>query len=84
MSARPLQGDMGAFLRLYAFLSQIFRLREYRHREAGIFYKRLLPLLDSAASAGHRPVKRWSLTHHHCKRSRRAMVLQGETPTLDR
>ena len=38
--------DMGAFLRLYTFLSQIFDYGNTAMEKRSIFYKRLLPLLE--------------------------------------
>ena len=40
------KGDMGAFVRLYTFLSQIFDYRNTAIEKRAIFYKRLLPLLE--------------------------------------
>ena len=40
------KGDMGAYLRLYTFLSQIFNYGNTAIEKRAIFYKRLLPLLE--------------------------------------
>ena len=40
------KGDMGAFLRLYTFLSQVFDYGNTDIEKRAIFYKRLLPLLE--------------------------------------
>jgi len=37
---------MGAFIRLYTFLSQIFEYGNTAIEKRAIFYKRLLPLLE--------------------------------------
>jgi type I restriction enzyme R subunit len=38
--------DLGTFLRVYAFLSQVFDYGNTAIEKRAIFYKRLLPLLD--------------------------------------
>ena len=40
------KSDMGAFIRLYTFLSQIFDYGNTALEKRAIFYKRLLPLLE--------------------------------------
>ena len=40
------KNDMGAFLRLYTFLSQIFDYGNTAIEKRAIFFKRLLPLLE--------------------------------------
>ena len=42
------KSDMGAYIRLYTFLSQIFDYGNTAIEKRAIFYKRLLPLLDGA------------------------------------
>lgn len=57
------KGDMGAFNRLYAFLSQIFDYGNTDIEKRFIFYKRLIPLLEFGRERSRRPVK-VVLTHH--------------------
>jgi type I restriction enzyme R subunit len=40
------KGDLGAYLRLYTFLSQIFDYGNTGIEKRALFYKRLLPLLE--------------------------------------
>ncbi len=76
--------DMGAFLRLYTFLSQIFDYGNTAIEKRAIFYKRLLPLLEFGREREGIDLSKVVLTHHHLKNlGRRAMPLaEGEAPTL--
>ncbi|MDF9828601.1 type I restriction enzyme R subunit [Ereboglobus sp. PH5-10] len=79
------RGDLGAYIRLYAFLSQIFNYENTGIEKRAIFYKRLLPLLKFERERDGLDLSSVVLTHHHLKNTgRRAMPLSnGETPTLD-
>jgi type I restriction enzyme R subunit len=78
------KSDMGAFLRLYTFLSQIFDYGNTAIEKRAIFYKRLLPLLEFGREREGIDLSKVVLTHHHLKNlGKRAMPLsEGETPKL--
>ena len=77
--------DMGAFIRLYMFLSQIFDYGNTAIEKRAIFYRRLLPLLEFCREREGIDLSKVVLTHHHLRNlGKYAMPLgQGETPKLD-
>ena len=77
--------DMGAFQRLYAFLSQIFDYSNTAIEKRFIFYKRLLPLLEFGREREGIDLSKVMLTHHNLKnQGKRGLVLgQGDYPKLD-
>ncbi|MCE5268401.1 MAG: DEAD/DEAH box helicase family protein, partial [Planctomycetaceae bacterium] len=77
--------DMGTFVRLYTFLSQIFDYGNTAIEKRAIFYKRLLPLLEFGREREGIDLSKVVLTHHHLKNlGKRPMPLNaGETPTLE-
>lgn len=79
------KGDMGAFLRLYIFLSQIFDYGNTALEKRAIFYKRLLPLLEFGREREGIDLSKVVLTHHKLKDlGKRPMSLnEGESPTLE-
>jgi type I restriction enzyme R subunit len=79
------RNDMGAFLRLYTFLSQIFDYGNTAIEKRAIFYKRLLPLLEFGREREGIDLSKVVLTHHNLRNlGKRAMPLgDGETPKLD-
>ena len=79
------KSDMGVFLRLYTFLSQIFDYGNSAIEKRAIFYKRLLPLLEFGREREGIDLSKVVLTHHHLKNlGKKAMPLgEGETPRLD-
>jgi type I restriction enzyme R subunit len=79
------KNDLGAFLRLYTFLSQIFDYGNTAIEKRAIFFKRLLPLLEFGREREGIDLSKVVLTHHHLKnRGKQAMPLgAGETPKLD-
>ena len=79
------KGDMGAFLRLYTFLSQIFDYGNSAIEKRAIFYKRLLPLLEFGREREGIDLSKVVLTHHHLKNSgKKSMLLnEGDAPKLD-
>jgi len=79
------KSDMGAFLRLYTFLSQIFDYGNTDIEKRAIFYKRLLPLLEFGREREGFDISKVVLTHHHLKDlGKQAMPLNdGETPKLE-
>jgi hypothetical protein len=79
------KNDMGAFLRLYTFLSQIFDYGNTAIEKRAIFYKRLLPLLEFGREREGIDLSKVVLTHYNLRNlGKRAMPLGGgETPKLD-
>jgi type I restriction enzyme, R subunit len=78
------KSDMGTYLRLYTFLSQIFDYGNTEIEKRAIFYKRLGPLLDFGREREGIDLSKMTLTHHNLKnRGRRAMSLEGEQPQLE-
>jgi type I restriction enzyme, R subunit len=77
--------DMGAFSRLYTFLSQIFDYGNTAIEKRYIFFKRLLPLLEFGREREGIDLSKVVLTHHNLKNlGKRALPLGGgETPKLD-
>lgn len=59
--------DLGAFLRVYSFLSQIFDYGNTAIEKRAIFYKRLLPLLDFGREREGIDMSKVVLTHHKLK-----------------
>jgi type I restriction enzyme R subunit len=59
--------DIGAFQRLYAFLSQIFDYGNTAIEKRYIFYKRLLPLLEFGREREGIDLSKVLLTHHNLK-----------------
>jgi len=62
------KSDMGAFLRLYTFLSQIFDYGNTAIEKRAIFYKRLLPLLEFGREREGIDLSKVVLTHHNLKK----------------
>ena len=79
------KADMGSFVRLYTFLSQIYDYGNTAIEKRAIFYKRLIPLLEFGREREQIDVSKIVLTHHHLKDlGKQAMPLGGgETPKLD-
>jgi type I restriction enzyme R subunit len=77
--------DLGAFIRLYTFLSQIFDYGNTAIEKRAIFYKRLLPLLEFGREREGIDLSKVVLTHHQLKNlGKNPMPLgKGETPKLD-
>ncbi|AOZ04706.1 type I restriction endonuclease subunit R [Cupriavidus malaysiensis] len=61
------KNDMGAFVRLYAFLSQIFDYGNTDIEKRFLFYKRLIPLLDFGRERDTVDLSKVVLTHHTLK-----------------
>lgn len=66
------KGDMGAFLRLYSFLSQIFDFGTTGIEARSIFYRRLIPLLEFGRERDDVDLSKVKLTHHR-------LIDQGKT-----
>lgn len=58
------KGDLGAYVRLYAFLSQMFDYGNTDIEKRFIFYKRLLPLLEFGRERETVDLSAIVLTHH--------------------
>lgn len=59
--------DMGSFLRIYAFLSQIFDYGNTAIEKRSIFYRRLIPLLEFGREKEGVDLSKVILTHHALK-----------------
>src|SRR4051812_36339191 len=75
---------MGAFQRLYTFLSQIFDYGNTAIEKRAIFYKRLMPLLEFGREREGVDLSKVVLTHHRLRvLGRQPMSLNaGENPKL--
>lgn len=65
------KNDMGAFVRLYAFLNQIFDYGNTDIEKRFLFYKRLIPLLDFGRESDTVDLSKVVLTHHTLKNTGR-------------
>lgn len=76
--------DMGAFLRLYTFLSQIHDYGSTAIEKRGIFYKRVIPLLEFGREREDIDLSKVRLTHHTLKGHDKAPMplYGGETPKI--
>jgi type I restriction enzyme R subunit len=61
------KNDMGAFVRLYSFLSQIFDYGNTGIEKRFLFFKRLIPLLDFGRERDTVDLSKVVLTHHTLK-----------------
>lgn len=79
------KSDLGAFIRLYTFLSQIFDYGNTAIEKRAIFFKRLLPLLEFGREREGIDLSKVVLTHHHLKNlGKQGMLLNdGDKPLLD-
>jgi type I restriction enzyme, R subunit len=74
-----LKNDMGAYVRLYSFLSQIFDYGNTDIEKRFLFYKRLIPLLDFGRERDTVDLSKVVLTHHTLKdRGRQPMGLNQD------
>ena len=79
------KGDLGAFIRLYTFLSQIFDYGNTAIEKRAIFYKRLLPLLEFGREREGIDLSKVTLKRHSLiNKGKQAMPLgEGKTPKLE-
>ena len=78
------KADMGAFVRLYTFLSQMFDYGNTAIEKRAMFYKRLLPLLEFGREREGIDLSRVVLTHHTLRNlGKHAMPLGGDPPKLE-
>ncbi|WP_346912436.1 type I restriction endonuclease [uncultured Roseibium sp.] len=76
-------GDMGAFVRLYAFLSQIFDYGNTDIEKRYLFFRRLIPLLEFGRERADVDISSLVLTHHRLSNAgQRTLVLGGEGERL--
>ena len=70
--------DLGTFVRVYAFLSQMFDYGNTAIEKRAIFFKRLLPLLDFGKEREGVDLSKVALTHHKLKKQGSAALVLGE------
>jgi len=76
--------DMGAFQRLYTFLSQIIDYGNTEIEKRSIFFRRLLPLLVFGRERDTIDFSKVVLTHHNLKnKGTEPLPLTGEYPKID-
>jgi type I restriction enzyme R subunit len=72
------KGDMAAYVRLYAFLSQIFDYGNTAIEKRAIFFRRLLPLLEFGREREGVDLSKVKLTHHALRnQGKRDLPLSG-------
>jgi type I restriction enzyme R subunit len=69
--------NLGAFLRVYAFLSQIFDYGNTAIEKRAIFYRRLLPLLEFGREREGVDLSKVQLTHHALRNQGRRDLALG-------
>ncbi|MGY6268814.1 type I restriction endonuclease subunit R [Achromobacter denitrificans] len=73
------KSDMGTYVRLYAFLSQIFDYGNTGIEKRFLFYKRLIPLLEFGRERDTVDLSKVVLTHHTLKnRGKQPMSLNAD------
>jgi type I restriction enzyme R subunit len=72
------KGDMGAYCRLYSFLSQLFNYGNTDIEKRFIFYKRLIPLLEFGRERDDVDLSKVVLTHHTLRRHAKAALSLAE------
>ena len=79
------KADMGAFLRLYMFLSQIFDYGNTDLEKRALFYRRLVPLLEFGREREGIDLSKIILSAYTLKNlGKKPMILgEGENPKLD-
>lgn len=78
------KADMGAFQRMYSFLSQIFDYGNTAIEKRFMFYRRLIPLLEFGREREGIDLSKMKLTHHNLKdQGKRQLPLgDGDAPKL--
>ncbi|WP_022956830.1 type I restriction endonuclease subunit R [Perlucidibaca piscinae] len=77
------KNDMGAYVRLYAFLSQIFDYGNADIEKRFLFFKRLLPLLEFGRERDVVDLSKVMLTHHTLKhQGKQTLGLGGDAYKL--
>ncbi|MER8419894.1 type I restriction endonuclease [Mesorhizobium sp. M1329] len=78
------RNDMGAFIRLYTFLSQIFDYGNTAIEARSIFFRRLIPLLEFGRQREGVDVSNILLTHHKLSsKGKTPLVLGGFSEPLE-
>jgi type I restriction enzyme R subunit len=72
------KADMGAYQRMYSFLSQIFDYGNSAVEKRFIFYRRLIPLLEFGREREGIDLSKVMLTHHNLKELGQLLPLQGQ------
>jgi type I restriction enzyme R subunit len=72
------KGDLGAFIRLYAFLSQMFDYGNTDIEKRHLFYRHLVRLLDFGRERDTVDLSQITLTHHSVKPLGKAKMTLGE------
>ncbi len=72
------KSNMGAYLRLYSFLSQIFDYGMTAVEARSIFYRRLIPLLDYGREREGIDLSKVVLTHHKLTSKGKTDILLGD------
>ncbi|QQL43713.1 type I restriction endonuclease subunit R [Sulfuriroseicoccus oceanibius] len=72
------KADLGAFLRLYTFLSQIFDYGNTDIEKRAIFYKHLVRLLDFGRERDGIDLSKVKLTHHKLNKQKNSDTTLGE------
>lgn len=71
--------DLGTFVRVYAFLSQVFDYGNTAIEKRAMFFKRLLPLLDFGREREGVDLSKVVLTHHRLKdQGKRSLALHDD------
>lgn len=77
------RGDMAVFIRIYAFLSQIFDYGSTEIEKRYMFYKRLVPLLQFGRERDGVDLSGVRLTHHNLKdEGARTLQVGNDRPAL--
>jgi len=79
------KGDMGAYVRIYTFLSQMFDYGSTAIEKRALFFKRILPLLEFGREREAIDISKVRLTHHTLKGHGKASMQlgDGDKPKLD-
>jgi len=76
------RNDMGGFVRIYTFLSQIFDYASSEIEKRFLFYKRLIPLLQFGREREGVDLSGVKLTHHNLKDQGKRNLSIGGDPVL--
>ncbi|MGF6427332.1 type I restriction endonuclease subunit R [Bradyrhizobium elkanii] len=76
------KGDMGAFQRMYSFLSQIFDYGNTAIEKRFMFYRRLIPLLEFGREREGIDLSKVKLTHHSLKDQGKRQLPLGDGEAL--
>jgi len=69
------KANLGSYLRVYAFLSQIFDYGNTRLEKRALFFKRLLPLLEFGREREEVDLSKVELTHHRLRNTGQRSLL---------